>query len=62
VDLPGIEKEGETYRLMEEAQVRNIAPCSAAGDIGEHCMSTHLYADELWACKPKKMLVPHHHY
>ena len=28
VDLPGIEREGETYQLMEEAQVRNIAPCS----------------------------------
>jgi hypothetical protein len=62
VDLPGVEKEGETYRLMEEAQVRNIAPCSAAGDIGEHRTRTHLYADELWACNPKKMLVPHHHY
>lgn len=62
VDLPGIKREGETYQLMEEAQVRNIAPCSAAGDIEDHGTRTHLYADELWACKPQKILVPHHHY
>ena len=62
VDLPGIEREGETYQLMEEAQVINIAPCSAAGDIEDHGMHMHLYADELWACKPQKILVPHHHY
>ena len=50
VDLPGIEKEGEAYRLMEEAQVRNILPCSAAGDIKDHHTCTHLYNNKLWAC------------
>ena len=57
VDLPGIEREGETYQLMEEAQVRNIAPCSAASDIEDHGTCTHLYTDELWACKPQKIVV-----
>jgi len=36
VDLPDIEREGETYELLAGAQVRNIASCSAAGDIGDH--------------------------
>ena len=62
VDLPGIEKEGETYRLMEEAQVKNIAPCSASGDVGNQRTLTHLYENKLWACKAKKPLVPHCHY
>ena len=62
VDLPGIEKEGETYRLMEEAQVLNISPCSAAGDIKDHCTCTHLYNNKPWACKARKELVPHHNY
>ena len=62
VDLPGIEREGETYQVLQEAQVRNIPPCSTAGDILDHCMLTHLYNDKAWACKAKKELVPHHHY
>ena len=62
VDLPDIEKEGETYELLARAQVRNIAPCSAAGDIGGHATSTHLFANKLWACKGKQDLVPHRHY
>jgi hypothetical protein len=61
VDLPGIEQEGKTYWLMEEAQVRNISPCSAAGDIKGHRTVTHLYNNKSWACKGRK-LVPHHHY
>ena len=62
VDLPDIEKEGDTYVVMAAAQVKNIAPCSAAGDIGDHTTLTHLFKDELWACKTKRVLVPHHHY
>jgi hypothetical protein len=62
MDLPGIEKEGETYRLMEEAQVKNIAQCSASGDIKNQCTLTHLYMDKLWACKAEKPLVLHCHY
>ncbi|KIM74740.1 hypothetical protein PILCRDRAFT_79756 [Piloderma croceum F 1598] len=62
VDLPDIEKEGDTYQLMQVAQVKNIALCFAAGDIEYHTTLTHLYQDELWACKTKKVLVPHHHY
>jgi len=62
VDLPDIEKEGDTYQLMQVAQVKNIALCSAAGDIEDHTTLTHLYQDELWACKTKNVLVPHHHY
>ena len=62
VDLPDIEKEGETYKVLANAQVRNIPPCSAAGDIGEHHMRTHLYANKPWACKCERVLVPHQHY
>jgi len=53
VDLPDIEREGKTYELMARAQVRNIASCSAAGDIGDHQTLTHLYENKLWACKGK---------
>src|ERR1700736_6261107 len=49
VDLLGIEKKGKTYRLMEEAQVKNIAPCSASSDIKNQCMLMHLYENKLWA-------------
>jgi hypothetical protein len=62
VDLPDIEKEGETYELLTKARVRNIPSCSAAGDIEDHATLTHLYQDKPWACKPKRVLVPHHHY
>jgi Fungal protein kinase len=62
VDLPDIEREGETYELMARAQVRNIASCSAAGDIGNHQTLTHLYANKPWACHRKRDLVPHRHY
>src|SRR5882762_10111475 len=47
---------------MEEAQVKNIAPCSASGDIENQRTLTHLYEHKLWACKAKKPLVPYHHY
>ncbi|KIM83104.1 hypothetical protein PILCRDRAFT_29191, partial [Piloderma croceum F 1598] len=43
VDLPGIEREGETYKLLWEAHVRNLAPCSAAGDIEGHHTLTHIF-------------------
>jgi len=62
VDLPDIEREGETYELLAGAQVRNIASCSAAGDIGDHRTLTQLYANKPWACKGKRDLVPHQHY
>lgn len=62
VDMPDIEKEGATYQLLHEKKVRNIAPCSAAGDIEDHATLTHTFQDELWACKPTKLLIPHHHY
>jgi hypothetical protein len=62
VDLPDIEREGETYKLMARAQVRNITLCSAAGDIGNHQTLTHLYTNKLWACHCKRDLVLHEHY
>jgi hypothetical protein len=62
VDLPGIEKEGETYKLLWDAQVRNIAVCSATGDIYDHATRTHHYQDRPWACKTRSSLVLHCHY
>ncbi|KIM80283.1 hypothetical protein PILCRDRAFT_50613, partial [Piloderma croceum F 1598] len=62
VDLLGINREGETYKLLREAGVRNIAPYSAAGDIDDHRTVTHLYKDKPWACPTARELVPHHHY
>jgi serine/threonine protein kinase len=62
VDLPGIEREGETYKLLWEAHVRNLALCSAAGDIEGHHTLTHIFQNEPWACRVKSALVPHQHY
>jgi len=62
VDLPGIEREGETYELLHKAGVRNLAVCSAAGDISNHTTVTHHFRNETWACKTACELVPHHHY
>jgi len=62
VDLLGINREGETYELLREAGVRNIAPYSTAGDIDDHRTVTHLYKDKPWACPTARELVPHHHY
>ena len=62
VDLPDIEKEGETYWKLVVLQVKNIAPCSATGDIANQTTLMHLCKDQLWACKTKVVLVSHHHY
>ena len=62
VDLPGIEREGETYELLHAAGVRSLAVCSAAGDISNHTMVTHHFQNKSWACKMVCELVPHHHY
>ena len=62
VDLPDITKEGDTYQLLAASKVKNIAPCSAAGDIENQATLTHLYKDHPWTCKTKMVLVPHHHY
>ena len=62
VDLPGIKKEGKTYKLLWDVQVRNIAVCSATGDIHDHATCTHHYQDRPCACKTRSRLVPHHHY
>lgn len=62
VDLSGIEREGETYELLHKAGVRNLAVCSAAGDISNHTTVTHLFRNKPWACKTACELVPHHHY
>ncbi|KIM81091.1 hypothetical protein PILCRDRAFT_9122 [Piloderma croceum F 1598] len=53
VDLPGIEQEGETYKLLWDAQVRNIE---------DHATLTHLYEGKPWACKTGSVLIPHRHY
>jgi hypothetical protein len=62
VDLPGIEIEGETYQLLQEAHVINLAVCFAAGDILDHTTQTHHYKDKEWACGTVHPLVPHRHY
>ncbi|KIM86109.1 hypothetical protein PILCRDRAFT_65496, partial [Piloderma croceum F 1598] len=62
VDLLGINREGETYKLLCEAGVRNIASYSTVGDIDDQQTVTHLYKDKLWACPTARKLVPHHHY
>ena len=62
VDLPDITKEGDTYQLLAASKVKNIAPCSAAGDIEKQATLMHLYKDHPWACKTKMVLVPHHYW
>ena len=62
MDLPDIEREGETYELLVGAQVRNIASCSAVGDIRDHQTLMQLYANKPWAHKGKRDPVLHQHY
>jgi hypothetical protein len=62
VDLPDIKQEGETYKLLWDAGVRNIAACSAAADIPNHCTRTHTFEKKSWACKVMIELIPHQHY
>jgi hypothetical protein len=62
VDLPGIKKEGETYKLLWDVQVRNIMVCSAASDIHDHTTCSRHYQDRPWACKMRSRLVLHCHY
>lgn len=62
IDLPDIEQEGVIYQLLHDAHVRNIAPCSAAGDISNHATLTHTFINKSWACKLMIQLIPHRHY
>jgi RIO-like serine/threonine protein kinase fused to N-terminal HTH domain len=65
IDLPDIQAEGNVYRTLRDAEVRNVPHCLASGDISPaeyHATKTHLYVAESWACRPATHFIPHRHY
>jgi hypothetical protein len=65
VDMRQILPEGETYKLLSEARVCNIAGCIASGDIlttAYHATKTASYTSAEWACFTEAHFVPHRHY
>ncbi|KAI0057011.1 hypothetical protein BV25DRAFT_1920544 [Artomyces pyxidatus] len=55
IDLPELSKEGDTYEVLQAANVKNIAKFIGACDVsdtmgGEHATLTQVYARMAWAC------------
>ena len=65
VELPDIQLEGLTYRILKNASVRNIPDCLESGDVSTaqyHATKTHDYVEEVWACHSDTHFIPHRHY
>lgn len=65
VDLPDIQAEGLTYKMLMDAHVRNIPQCLVLGDISSdlyHATKTFAYSNKPWACHTEAHLIPHQHY
>ncbi|KAG1868916.1 hypothetical protein C8R48DRAFT_598373, partial [Suillus tomentosus] len=64
VALPDILPEGVTYKLLKDANVRNVATCIACHDVPslpQQRMQTLKFANASWACHHEH-LTPHIHY
>ncbi|KAI0057010.1 hypothetical protein BV25DRAFT_1920543 [Artomyces pyxidatus] len=66
IDSPDFAPEGETYKILQAAKVKNIAKFIGACDVsdtesGEHATLTQVYARMPWACKTQDM-VRYRHY
>lgn len=65
IDLPSIHAEGLVYKMLNDANVRNVPYCLASGDISTpdyHATKTHNYAVKPWACHSHSYLIPHRHH
>ncbi|KAG2045405.1 hypothetical protein BDR06DRAFT_845454, partial [Suillus hirtellus] len=64
VAIAGVLPEGETYRLLKEHNVSNVASCIACHDvpsISQQAPQTYKFADAPWACS-HDTITPHIHY
>ncbi|KAG2049762.1 hypothetical protein BDR06DRAFT_830179, partial [Suillus hirtellus] len=64
VSFPNILPEGETYKLLKDANIRNIATCIACHDVPslpQQRTQTFRFANASWACT-HQALTPHIHY
>ncbi|KAH9018447.1 hypothetical protein EDB84DRAFT_1231509, partial [Lactarius hengduanensis] len=68
VACDGIMREGELYKILNDAKIPNIPYCSASGDVGEdtyHFTRTHAgqFVDAPWALiSPTHVFTPHRHH
>ncbi len=65
IDMPDIQAEGMVYKVLTEANVRNVPRCVASGDIlpaDYHATKTHTYSKEEWACDEATHLIPRRHH
>ena len=64
IDLPVMEKEGEVYEALKQANVSHIAPFILGADVSDHHTRTQAYVGKEWAHRdPKaKDLRPHQQY
>ncbi|ETW82613.1 hypothetical protein HETIRDRAFT_165394 [Heterobasidion irregulare TC 32-1] len=56
----GFEKEGDTYRLLEEKKVQRIPHRVCSGDIEGQETRTHEFIKQKWCCRV--VIQRHHHY
>jgi len=54
--VPGIEKEGDIYKILEEHNVPHIAPFGVGNDVREYTTITHTLRNENWACWSSEMV------
>ena len=60
-ETAGLEKEGDTYRLLRKNKVSRIPRLVCAGDVKNQTSSTREFEDEEWCCgRPRPMR--HRHY
>ncbi|KAI9432886.1 hypothetical protein BJY52DRAFT_1078631, partial [Lactarius psammicola] len=66
VNYEGIMREGETYKLLNDALICNIPHCSASGDVGEdtyHSTHTDQFTGEPWVLASSTPdFTPHRHH
>ena len=65
IEMSDIQAEGMVYKVLTEANVRNVPRCVASGDIlpaDYHATKTHTYSKEEWACDEATHLIPRRHH
>ena len=62
VDLPDIQAERLTYKMLKDTQVHNIPHCLASGDISTtvyHTTKAHIFTPNICVCCPHSHVIPH---
>ena len=54
--MPGMEKEGEIYKILEQHKVPHIAPFGVGNDLRDYTTVTHTLRSEDWACWTSEMV------